>query len=198
MLRVPSARHVRFTRIVAPSAPWVFAAPSISFAVLPVLVAEQTGSFEVGFAAVMAGLTLALGVTIQPFARRLDSVDGVRGTLAALLAVCAGTLLGALAGADHSWPLVVPAAVLLGAGYGVCLVSGLLEIQRIAHRDDLASLTAVFYALTYVGFAAPIVLAELERLARPPVLLLGTAALVALTAAEVAQAGARTSRQKQR
>jgi hypothetical protein len=146
----------------------------------------------------MAGLTLALGVTIQPFARRLDSVDGVRGTLAALLAVCAGTLLGALAGADHSWPLVVPAAVLLGAGYGVCLVSGLLEIQRIAHRDDLASLTAVFYALTYVGFAAPIVLAELERLARPPVLLLGTAALVALTAAEVAQAGARTSRQKQR
>jgi MFS family permease len=198
MLRVPSAGHARFGRIVAPSAPWVFAAPSISFAVLPVLVAEQTGSFEVGFAAVMAGLTLALGVTIQPFARRLDSVEGVRGTLTALLAICAGVLVGALAGADHSWPLVVPAAVLLGGGYGICLVSGLLEIQRIAHRDDLASLTALFYALTYVGFAAPIVLAELEHLASAPVLLVCTAALVALTAAEVAHAGATTSRQKRR
>jgi MFS family permease len=198
MLRIPSAGHIRFQRIVAPSAPWVFAAPAISFAVLPVLVADQTGSFEVGFAAVIAGLTLALGVTIQPLARRLDSVDGVRGTVVALVAICAGTLIGALAGADHSWPLVIPAAVLLGCGYGICLVSGLLEIQRIAHRDDLASLTAVFYALTYVGFAAPIVLAELERVARAPVLLVCTAALVALTAAEVAQAGAAASRQKQR
>jgi len=198
MLRIPSAGHVRFQRIVAPSAPWVFAAPAISFAVLPVLVADQTGSFEVGFAALIAGLTLALGVTIQPFARRLDSVDGVRGTVVALASICAGTLIGALAGADHSWPLVIPAAVLLGCGYGICLVSGLLEIQRIAHRDDLASLTAVFYALTYVGFAAPIVLAELERLARPPLLLVCTAALVALTALEVAQAGAAASRQKQR
>jgi MFS family permease len=198
MLRVPSVAHVRFQRIVAPSAPWVFAAPAISFAVLPVLVADQTGSFEVGFAALMAALTLALGVTIQPVARRLDSVHGVRGTLTALGAICAGTLIGALAGADHSWPLVVPAAVLLGCGYGICLVSGLLEIQRIAHRDDLASLTAVFYALTYVGFAAPIVLAEVERIASAPVLLVCTAALVALTALEVAQAGAATSRQNQR
>ena len=93
---------------------------------------------------------------------------------------------------------MVPAAVLLGGGYGICLVSGLLEIQRIAHRDDLASLTAVFYALTYIGFAAPIVLAKLERLASAPVLLVCAAALVALTAAEVAQAGVATSRQKQR
>jgi hypothetical protein len=198
MLRIPSAGHVGFQRIVAPSAPWVFAAPSISFAVLPVLVANRTGSFEVGFAALIAGLTLGLGVTIQPFARRLDSGTGVRGMVLALASICAGTLVGALAAAENSWPLVVPAALLLGAGYGICLVSGLLEIQRIAERDDLASLTAVFYALTYIGFAAPIVLAELERLASAPVLLLCTAALVALTAAEVAQAGVATARQKQR
>ncbi|HEX5194118.1 MAG TPA: MFS transporter [Solirubrobacteraceae bacterium] len=198
MLRVPSAGHVRFARIVAPAAPWVFAAPSISFAVLPILVADQTGSFGVGFAAVIAGLTLGLGITIQPLARRLDSVQSVRGMLVALAAICAGTLVGALAGATHSWPLVVPAGVLLGGGYGICIVSGLLEIQRIAHRDDLASLTAVFYALTYVGFAAPIVLTELERFASAPLLLVCTAGVVALTAAEVWQEGAATSRQKQR
>jgi MFS family permease len=198
ILRVPSARHVRFRRIVAPAAPWVFAAPAISFAVLPGLVSRQTGSFEVGFAALIAGLTLALGVSIQPLARRLDAVDDVRGTLAGLAAVTAGVLLGALAGSTHSWPLVVPAAILLGCGYGLCLVSGLLEIQRLASGQDLASLTAVFYALTYVGFAAPIVLAEFERLTSATVLLLCAAALVALTAVEVAQAGSATSGQKQR
>jgi MFS family permease len=198
ILRVPSARHVRFRRIVAPAAPWVFAAPAISFAVLPGLVSDQTGSFEVGFAALIAGLTLALGVAIQPLARRLDAVGDVRGTLAGLAAISAGTLLGALAGSDHSWPLVVPAAMLLGCGYGLCLVSGLLELQRLASREDLASLTAVFYALTYIGFAAPIVLAELERLTSATVLLICAAALVAATAVEVARAGSAPWRQKQR
>jgi MFS family permease len=198
ILRVPSAGHVRFRRIVAPAAPWVFAAPSISFAVLPGLVSRQTGSFEVGFAALIAGLTLTLGVSIQPLARRLDAVDDVRGTLVGLAAVTAGVLLGALAGSSDSWPLVVPAAILLGCGYGLCLVSGLLEIQRLASGADLASLTAVFYALTYIGFAAPIVLAELERLTSATVLLLCAAALVASTAVEVAYAGSATSGQKQR
>jgi MFS family permease len=198
IVRVPSVRHPRFAGIVAPAAPWVFAAPAISFAVLPGLVTGATGSFEVGFAAVIAGLTLALGVSIQPVARRLDAVDDVRGMLTGLGAILAGVLIGAWAGAAHSWPLVVPAAVLLGGGYGICLVSGLLEIQRIAPPHDLASLTAVFYALTYIGFAAPIVLSELERLASAPVLLLCAAALVGLTALQVARAGAATSRPNQR
>lgn len=197
MLRVPAAGQIRFTRIVAPSAPWVFAAPAISFAVLPGLVARETGSFEVGFAALIAGVTLAFGVSIQPLARRLDTVGDVRGTVAGLAAVAAGTLLGALAGADHSWPLVVPAAMLLGSGYGLCLVSGLLEIQRLATGEELASLTAVFYALTYVGFAAPIVLAELERLTTATVLLTGVAVLAAATAIEVLRAGSAAPRPKQ-
>ncbi len=188
LLRVPAAAHIRFRRIVAPSAPWVFAAPSIAFAVLPGLVAHRTGSFQVGFAAIVAGLTLALGVLIQPVARRLDRADDVRGTLAGLGAICAGTALGALAAHQQSWPLVIPAAILLGCGYGLCLVSGLLEIQRLATSQDLASLTAIYYALTYVGFAAPIVLAELERLTSAPTLLLLTALVLLLTIEEVHRA----------
>lgn len=191
VLRVPSAGHDRFRGIVAPAAPWVFAAPSIAFAVLPGLVAHQTGSYQVAFAAVVAALTLGLGILIQPLARRLDRVGDVRGLLVGLTAVSAGTLLGALAAQAQSWPLVVPAAVLLGCGYGLCIVSGLLETQRLASSEDLASLTAVYYALTYVGFAVPIVLAELERLAAAPLLLLLTGALTAITAGQVLRAGAR-------
>ncbi len=185
LLRAPAAGHVRFRRIVAPSAPWVFAAPSIAFAVLPGLVAHRTASFQVGFAALIAGVTLTLGVLIQPLARRLARTDDLRGTIAGLGAVCAGVLLGALAAHQQSWPLVIPAAMLLGCGYGLCLVSGLLEIQRLANPQDLASLTAIYYALTYVGFAAPIVLAELTRLTSPPTLLLATAGLLLLTIATI-------------
>ncbi|MFC5265671.1 hypothetical protein ACFPJ1_26475 [Kribbella qitaiheensis] len=45
------------------------------------------------------------------------------------------------------------AAVLLGAAYGIAVVSGLLEIQRIAAANggaDLAGLTGV-YSVAYVG-----------------------------------------------
>ena len=68
---------------------------------------------------------------------------------------------------------------------------GLLEIQRLATSQDLASLTAIYYALTYVGFAAPIVLAELEHLVTAATLLLGATALAILTALTVLAAQAR-------
>jgi hypothetical protein len=191
VLRVPSAGHGRFRTVVAPAAPWAFAAPSIAFAVLPGLVAHGTGGYQVAFAAVVAGLTLGVGILIQPLARRLDRAGDVRGLLAGLLAVSAGTLLGAAAAQAQSWPLVLPAAALLGCGYGLCLVSGLLETQRLASSEDLASLTAIYYALTYVGFAAPIVLAELERVAAAPLLLVLTAALAAISASQVMRASGR-------
>ena len=191
-LSVPaSARHMRFLLIVLPSAPWVFLAPSVSFAVLPGLVSHSTNGFRVGFAALIAGVTLAVGVLIQPVARRLDRTPGVRGTVAGLAAIVAALLLGAFAAHARQWPLVVPAGLLFGAGYGLCLVSGLLEVQRLAPQAELASITAVFYALTYLGFAAPIVLSELEHLAAPGTLLLGAATLAILTAVMVLAAQAR-------
>jgi MFS family permease len=190
-LRFAGVGHPRFRGVVAPAAPWVFAAASLAFAVLPGLVTQSTGSFRVGFAAIVAGLTLTLGVLIQPLARRLDREDDARGSLAGLAAVTGGALVGALAASSGRWPFVVVAAALLGCGYGLCLVSGLLEIQRLAGAQDLAALTACFYALTYIGFAAPIVLAELSHLARPATLLLATGAMCVLTGAQVLRASTR-------
>lgn len=54
----------------------------------------------------------------------------------------AGAALGALAAQLGSWSLVVLAAALLG-GYGLVIVSGLLEVKRLASGADLASLIAV-------------------------------------------------------
>jgi len=71
--------------------------------------------------------------------------------------------------------------------YGLCLVAGLLEVHRIAHGDGLAALTAAYYALTYLGFAAPFLLAVAAHLTSYPILLLITAALALSTACLVAR-----------
>jgi hypothetical protein len=182
---VASASTHRFQRVVSPSAPWVFAAPSIAFAVLPAMIAADLGHFQIGFAAFTAALTLAAGVLIQPLARRIDRTGPGRGLLTGLTAMLAGLALAALAVAIGSWPLALPADILLGAGYGLCLVSGLLEVQGLAAPGELASLTAIFYALTYVGFAAPIAIAELEHLMRPAVALLAAVGLLGFMLAGV-------------
>lgn len=171
----------RFLRMAAPMAPWVFAAAAISFTVLPAQVTSRTHGYAVAFAAVVAGVTLGAGVGTQPVARRLDARSEALGTQAGLGAIVVGLLLAA--GAIHlrSPLLVLVAAAALGAGYGTCLVSGLLEVQRIASPDRLGGLTAVFYALTYVGFAAPVVLSAASALAGYPVLLVVAAGLCVLT-----------------
>ena len=177
---VASARTSRFRRVVAPSAPWVFVAPSVAFAALPALVAADVVGFQVGFAALMAALTLLVGVLIQPAARRLDSGHPGRGLAGGLMCTVLGLVLAAFAAAATSWPLVVPADILLGGGYGLCLVSGLLEVQALAAPGELASLTAIFYALTYVGFASPLIISELTHVMSAPAVLVGGAGLALL------------------
>ena len=49
------------------------------------------------------------------------------------------------------------AAPLFGIGYGCCLISGLLETERIAPATELGASISVFYALSYLGFATPYV-----------------------------------------
>jgi hypothetical protein len=192
-LKVPIASSRRFLTVVLPLGPWVFVAASVSFALMPSVVSSRTAPYGLVFAAVTAGTTLGLGVAIQPLARRLDAGSASLGALAGLVAVIAGLLVAALAAGFTNWPLVLLAAALLGSGYGLCLVSGLLEVQRIAAPGELAGLTAIFYALTYLGFAAPIALSALHGLASYSVLLLVTAALacVSLTSVQYERISAR-------
>jgi hypothetical protein len=168
---------------VAPVAPWVFGAATVSIAVLPGLVTTATAGWTVAFNALIAGVTLGTGFAVQPLGRRLAAADPRRGVAAGLGAVTAGLLVAAGAAALASPALVGVAAVVLGAGYGCCLVAGLLQTQRIAPPGELAGLTAVYYALTYLGFAVPVVLAALARWTTYPLLLLVLAGLAVLTLA---------------
>ena len=180
-LRIRGAGSPRFLAVVAPAAPWVFAAPAIAMAVLPALVTDRTHGLSVLFSGVTAGLTLTAGVAVQPLARRLDGFGGPAATTAALAVTAAGMALAAVAAALTSPWLVLAAGLTLGAGYGLGLVSGLLETHRLAGPGQAAGLTAVFYVLTYVGFGFPLLLAVLNRFASYPVLLGALAVLAAAT-----------------
>jgi hypothetical protein len=99
--------------------------------------------------------------------------------------VTVGMVLAAVAANTLDLVLVVVAAAVLGVGYGLGLVSGLLEVQRIATPAELAGLSAVFYVLTYVGFAIPVALAHLTGVAAYPTLLAALAGLSLLSLAVV-------------
>jgi hypothetical protein len=180
-LRVRAAGTPAFRGRVAPVAPFVFGAATVAIAVLPGLVTRATAGWTVAFNALIAGVTLGTGFAVQPLVRRVAAAQPRRGVVAGLVAVLLGMLLAAGAADRRSAVLVVVAAVVLGVGYGCCLVSGLLHTQRIAPRGELAGLTAVYYALTYLGFAAPVVLAQLARVAPYAVWLLALGALALVT-----------------
>lgn len=181
-LRVPAAAHRRFTRIVVVAAPWIFASAAIGYGYLPVLLAGTTGGLGIAYATLLTAVALGTSALVQPWAKRLDSLDSARGLLAGLALITLGVTLVAAADLLRSWPLGIAAAALAGAGMGTGLVSGILEVQRIARPADLAGLTGVFYAVAYSGFLAPTLLSALATWSGVPVpaLLLGVATLGAL------------------
>lgn len=180
---LPGLREPRFYKVVAPMAPWVFGAPAIAFALLPSIVGAAHASDGIALTAVVAMVTAMAGVLIQPVARRLDAhAAGNRAATLGLSVMVAGLTLSAFtAHAQHTW-LLLPSSIVLGMGYGLCLVAGLVEVQRLAHPEALAGLTAIYYVLTYIGFAAPYVLALAAHLTGYPTLLLITAGLALATA----------------
>jgi hypothetical protein len=190
-MRVPEVRLRRFRTVVLPLAPWVFASAGVAVGYLPGLVRGHLGGYPYAFSAVITILTAGTGIAVQGLARRLDGGGGSRLLVTSLAVMTAGMALAAL-GADTVRPAVVlVAAVVLGAGYGMCQVCGLLEVQRMAAPARLAGLTAVYQAATYVGFVVSVPLAALDRYAAPAVLLLVLAGLSALTLVTTRIAAAR-------
>lgn len=185
-LSVPAVRRSRFRQIIVPLAPWVFAAPSVAFALLPSIVGADHDRDRVALAAAVTMLTALAGVLIQPVARRLDTHGARnRSAITGLVVLAAGLGLGALTAHDRQVWLLVPCAVVLGSAYGMCFIAGLVEVAHLADHDALAGLTAVYYALTYVGLSAPYLLTLASHLTAYPNLLLISAALALATAASL-------------
>lgn len=152
----------RVLLVVLPVAPWVFGAAASAYAVLPALMTDRVAGAPIAFSALMCVVTLGVGFAIQHLGRRLGC-GGRRGLAVALVLVVLGMGSAAWAASVLTVWAALAAAAVLGAGYGMALLAGLQEIQRIAGPDDLAGLTAVFYAVSYLGFAVPAALAFLSQ-----------------------------------
>ena len=48
--------------------------------------------------------------------------------------------------------------MLLGAGYGLCLSTGLREVEEIAAPDELGAVVSIYYSLAYTGLLVPYLL----------------------------------------
>jgi MFS family permease len=182
-----AVRSWRFWLAVAPGAPLVFGSVAVAIVVLPEDVTSAK-TLSAGFAGLMTVLAFTAGVGIQSLARRLAAAHGL---VAGLALAAIGTGLGVAAvdgGPDRT--LAAVAAVFLGAAYGMCLVCGLRQAERLASESDRGAVVACYYALAYVGFAAPYLVAGLGAVAGKAGalgILTGVAAVLALWTAAYAR-----------
>ena len=175
--KVPAVRHPRFLRVVLPMTPWVFGAAGVAYATMPQVVGGQLGHWDLAYSTLLTVCTLGAGAAVQPIAKRLDRLTDARAILIAMVIMCCGLGVSVLGALLHSPLLALLAAVVLGVAYGIAVVSGLLEIQRLVPPSQLAGITGVYYAVAYVGFLLPTLLAALSGVAGYPVLLGGLVVL---------------------
>ncbi|HSZ39003.1 MAG TPA: MFS transporter [Trebonia sp.] len=180
-LRIPSAGHRRFVRVIAIAAPWLFASAGIGYGYLPTQLRGATGAWGLVFATAATVVALGMSSAIQPVAKRLHSLKSARGLAAGVLIIAAGIAVVVLAISAQSVWIGLAANVVIGVGLGITLVSGLLEVQRIATPADLAGLTGVFYALAYVGFLAPTAIAAIAGAVPVTTILWAVVALAVLS-----------------
>ncbi|GAC1445783.1 MAG: MFS transporter [Mycobacteriales bacterium] len=171
----PADRLLAGTALL-PVAICVYAFPATIIAGLPILVRlPGNGVLANG---VLAGLTLGAGAVVAPWQRHLGSWTAV----AAAACGAAGFGLTAVAAAADSWPVLLPAGLLLGAGSGWSLAAGLSLTGRLAAAERRGTLTGIFYTCAYLGFAAPFLVTSIARTAGPVLPLLTGAAATGLLA----------------
>ncbi|MGY1662841.1 MFS transporter [Geodermatophilus sp. SYSU D00705] len=153
----PEARRP-FWAVLAPTAVGVFAFPSVAATLLPLLVVRD--GVGVAYAGLIGGLALAASAVAARVGRRADRGAAPLGM--ALGAVGHG--LGVVAVVAGTQAVLLPSAVLLGAGGGLCLTAGLTLTARLAPAHTRGAMNSAFYAFAYTGFGTPLLLAWLGSL----------------------------------
>lgn len=150
----PEARRP-FWAVLAPTAFGVFAFPAVAATLMPLLVVPD--GVGVAYAGLIGGVALGASAVAARVGRRAE-----RG--AAPLGMVLGALghgLGVVAIVAQAEPLLLPSAVLLGAGGGLCLTAGLTLTARLAPAHTRGAMNSAFYAFAYTGFGTPLLLAWL-------------------------------------
>jgi len=189
--RVPllpdSARTARFRSITMPLAPWVFGSVTLAFTTLPAHGIGPVAGLRVAVPGLLAALALAAGYGVQSVGRRLYATatarhgDGRVAAAAGLAVVVVGCLASAYATARPGLAAAAVAAALLGAGYGLCLSTGLREVEETAAPEELGAVVSIFYSLAYAGLLVPYLLTFLAPRVGYPWALTAAATAAGLT-----------------
>ncbi|MEO5666095.1 MAG: MFS transporter [Nocardioides sp.] len=173
-----------FLLVVAPLAVCVYAFPASAVAGVPVLIGFPVA--PVALTGLLAGITLGAGALAAPLQGRL-------GERTAPVAACCGVIGfggNALAASVPALLLLaVPASVVLGAGGGLALAASLARLPGVASAGRLGTVSSAFYAVAYIGFGFPLLLAALSQSVPTAALLAALAALCALLAVQQARLG---------
>lgn len=159
-LGVPVPARPAFLAFVVPAALCVFTFPSVSVTIMPLRLQEAMPGADVAVTGLVAGLTLGIGVVVQPLEKRLGMG---RAAPVAAASGAVGLVTGILAGVLGQPWILLPAAVLLGTGYGLGLAAGLTATQWLASPQARGALVATYYALTYLGFSAPVIMSATSQ-----------------------------------
>ena len=172
-----------FLVVVAPLAVCVYAFPASAVGGIPVLIGFPVA--PVALTGLLAGATLGAGALAAPLQARL----GTRTAPAAAACGAVGFAVTAVAAAVPALLLLaVPAAIVLGAGGGLALASGLSRLPAVASEGRLGTVSAAFYGSAYIGFGLPLLLAALAHVVAVAVSLTVLALICALLAVQQARA----------
>lgn len=182
-----SVRTARFRSITMPLAPWVFGSVTLAFTTLPAHGIGPVPGLQVAIPGLLAAVALAAGYGVQQAGRWLHATatarhgDGRLAVAASLAVVVLGALASAYATARPGLATAALAATLLGAGYGLCLSTGLHEVQETAAPQELGAVVSIFYSLAYAGLLVPYLLTFLAPRVGYPWALTAAAAAAALS-----------------
>jgi MFS family permease len=177
--RFALVRHPRFLRVITPMAPWIFGSAGVAYAVMPQVVGDKLAHWGLVYSTLLTVCTLGAGALVQPIAKRLDQSTSARAVVFSMVIMSGGLAASAVAAMVRSPVVALLAAIVLGSAYGTAIVSGLMEVQRLARPHELAAMTGIYYAFAYAGFLLPSILAVLSEVASYP-MLLGCLVVIAL------------------
>ncbi len=156
---VPTHARRTFFGLVAPAAIWVFAFASVSFALFPVIILDgATGASRVLVAGAVGMITALPGVLARPLVARIGAAVALPTSMVVGIV---GYGFGLAALSTGSWPLILPAAALLGTASGALTAGSLTVLGQVADDATRGSLTSTFYLLAYPGMAMPLLLTSL-------------------------------------
>jgi MFS family permease len=122
----------------------------------PSLAAQQTHVHNLVFGGAVVGTTAFSAAMAQLFSTR---VPARRSAIVGDVGMAIALVLTVPVLATHSWPLVLGAAAVLGASFGLGFGGSLRHLSHVVPADRRGETMSAFYLIAYTAMAVPTILA---------------------------------------